>query len=218
MADRRMLSKTFAESDGFASLTAGARLLYFYINLHADDDGFSGQVKRIARSEGIDPSAIDELVKGGFLIQFDSGVYLLSHWNVNNCIQSDRYHQTVYLTEKAAVTLNANKIWEKLDTSRIHSVSNSDTSRIHSVSNLDTQLDKDRLVQSDKPSVAQSNVAQSSVAQSSTEESGETELSKHDRQKKPSSQDTIHSPTERFKAYCERKAATPSPSGDRGTP
>ena len=114
MAERRMFAKNVVDCDGFASLTVEARLLYFYIGMYADDDGFNGQVKRLARSEGIDEAFIAELVDAGFLIRFDSGIYLVRHWHANNQIQKDRYHETNCLLEKSMVLMPLLLVTDKL--------------------------------------------------------------------------------------------------------
>jgi hypothetical protein len=69
---------------------------------------------------------LDELVKAGFLIRFESGIYLVRHWLVNNQIQRDRYHETIFLAEKAMVRVDKSRVYN-LETSCIHSVSNLET-------------------------------------------------------------------------------------------
>ena len=52
MAQRRMFSKKITDTDLFLDLPASAQNLYFHLNMHADDDGFLGNVKTIKRMVG----------------------------------------------------------------------------------------------------------------------------------------------------------------------
>lgn len=112
MADRRMMSRGFVGSDAFSDLSLDARLLYCYLNIYADDDGFIGQAKRIVRTEGINNNALPELIERGFLLEFPKNhVYLLAHWRVNNQIKADRHRATDYQSEFKQVELNSNKVY-----------------------------------------------------------------------------------------------------------
>lgn len=178
MAERRMFAKSVIESDAFSNLSTGARLLYFYIGLHADDDGFSGQVQRTARSEGIEASCIAELVSAGFLYQFDSGAYLVRHWNVNNTLQKDRYHETNYQSEKATVILNKNKIWELLQTgNKLESECFQDVSKMEPENSIDkNSIDENRLEKysKDKARLIQRSIGESGESVLRTETRGKT--------------------------------------------
>ncbi len=101
MAERRMFSKSVIDSDAFADMSAGARLLYYDLSMRADDDGFVNSPKRIARMTGVPQDAIDELAKAGFVIAFDSGVVAVRHWKIHNYIRKDTYRETNYREEKA---------------------------------------------------------------------------------------------------------------------
>ena len=41
------------------------------------------------------------LAAKGFIIPFDSGVIVIRDWKLNNYLQKDRYHESIYLSEKA---------------------------------------------------------------------------------------------------------------------
>lgn len=99
MAKRRMLSIDFIESDSFNRLTPQLQALYLHLNMHADDDGFVSNPKMIIRSIGYRSDALKRLIDRGYLIEFESGVVVISHWLVHNQIRKDRYVKTRYVTE-----------------------------------------------------------------------------------------------------------------------
>lgn len=105
MAERRMFSKSVIDSDIFQDMSAGARLLYYEIGMHADDDGFLNSPKRLIRSIGASTSDLDELIDNGLILTFNSGVIVVRHWLVNNQIRRDRYHGTVCTTEKSVLVI-----------------------------------------------------------------------------------------------------------------
>lgn len=108
MADRRMLSKSFIDSDLFLDMPQTSQLLYFHLNLRADDDGFIDNPKSIARNVKCSEDDLKILAAKGFIIPFESGIIVITHWKVHNYIKSDRYKETRYLTEKAQLQLENN--------------------------------------------------------------------------------------------------------------
>ena len=113
MANRRMFARTVTESDAFLDLSKDAQLLWFHLGLIADDDGFLNGTRRVMRLCGIDESALSELVTKGFLLEFDTGVFLIRDWLIDNQIRADRYHETTFQHEKSLVSLNESKqyVW-----------------------------------------------------------------------------------------------------------
>lgn len=100
MANKRMFSREIMESDRFVNLSQSARLLYVYINLNADDDGFTGRTRAIEYLANADDSDLQELIEADFIIRFDTGVIVVTDWKTHNTIQKDRYKETAYLDEK----------------------------------------------------------------------------------------------------------------------
>lgn len=113
MANRRMFARTVTESDGFLDLSKDAQLLWFHLGLIADDDGFLNGTRRVMTLCGVSESALSELVNAGFLLEFDSGVYLVRDWLINNQLRADRYHETTFQHEKSLVTQNESRqyVW-----------------------------------------------------------------------------------------------------------
>ena len=134
MAERRMMAKSVIETDKFMDMPATAKVLYFYLMLAADDDGFVANPKSIMRQINAGEDDMKILLAKGYVIVFDSGVIVIVHWKIHNYIQKDRYRKT-NCEEKKFLKVNSNKAYELID---LDSVSNLDTSRIQSGYNLDT--------------------------------------------------------------------------------
>ena len=114
MAVRRMFARTVTESDDFLDLPQGAQLLWFHVGMSADDDGFLNSVKRAMRLCGATEKDLAALVDSGFLLSFDSGVYLIRDWLLNNQLRQDRYHETTFKKEKSLVATTEGKQYEWL--------------------------------------------------------------------------------------------------------
>lgn len=139
MAERRMFAKTIVLSDAFLDMPLSARCLYFTLGMLADDDGFVNSPKSIIRQAGASIDDMNILLAKRFILAFDSGVIVIKHWRIHNYIQKDRYKESKYIEEKAAITVDRNGAY---------------TECIHDVYNLDTQvrlgkdsLDKERIVE-----------------------------------------------------------------------
>ena len=108
MADKRMFSSKIIDSDAFIDMSPMARLLYFNLSLHADDDGFTNSARREMKIVGAQDTDLKELIDNKFIIKFDSGVVAIKHWRINNTIRSDRYKATTYTDEKSLLTIEPN--------------------------------------------------------------------------------------------------------------
>ena len=111
MAERRMLARTIIDSDDYLDLPFSAQVLYFHLSLRADDDGFIGNVKRVAKMIDCTEDDIDTLVKNGYLLAFDSGIVVIRHWNVHNYIRKDTYKKTVYDSERELIGIDEGGIY-----------------------------------------------------------------------------------------------------------
>ena len=108
MAERRMFAKTIIDSDAFLDMPATAQLLYFHLSMRADDDGFVNKPKTILRMTGCKDDDLSLLFLKKFLIPFESGIVVIKHWKIHNYIRNDRYKETKYKEEKAALSLDEN--------------------------------------------------------------------------------------------------------------
>ena len=95
MADRRMFSKALITSDAFTDMSLSAQALYFHLSIQADDDGFVNNPKRIKRMIGASDDDLQRLIDKEYIISFNSGVIVISHWHYNNYIRKDRYKPTI---------------------------------------------------------------------------------------------------------------------------
>lgn len=100
MANRRMFSKDIVLTDKFCEMPVTSRCLYYELSMQADDDGFVGNPKLILRMLGYQVSELEILFNKGFVIPFESGIVVITHWNKHNNIPKDRYKPTIYKNEK----------------------------------------------------------------------------------------------------------------------
>ena len=155
MATRRMFSKDVIDSDRFLDMPLTVQALYFHLAMQADDDGFVGNPKKIQRMIGSGKDDISVLIDCGFIIPFNSGIIVITHWKSHNQIKKDRYKPTVYLSEKNKVTA---------DDAGVYSLNcGMDTDCIQNGSKVEpqTRLDKYRL---DKDSIDQPSLDRTGLA------------------------------------------------------
>lgn len=107
MANRRMFSRDIMTNDAFVELSIEARLLYVYLNLDADDDGFIENPRGVARLSGCKWGSMDELKNAGFVIEFENGVFVVTHWMIHNLIRKDRKKDTRFKGLLSKIGLNA---------------------------------------------------------------------------------------------------------------
>lgn len=105
MAQKRMFSLQVVDTDKFLDMPTSTQALYFHLGMHGDDDGFVASPRKIARAAGCNDDDMRLLAAKGFIIPFDSGVVVITDWRINNTLQNDRYHETVYQEEKSLLKL-----------------------------------------------------------------------------------------------------------------
>ena len=111
MAERRMFAKTIIDSDAFLDMPCSTQSLYFHLSMRADDDGFINNAKKIQRMIGCADDDLKILLAKNFVIPFESGVCVIKHWKIHNLIQKDRYKPSVYIDEKAKLSLKDNNVY-----------------------------------------------------------------------------------------------------------
>lgn len=125
MANRRMFSLDVVDTDRFLEMPVTTQALYFHLGMRADDDGFVSSPKRITTLVGCNEDDLKLLIAKQFVIPFESGVLVISEWNINNYIQKDRYKSTIYQKEKEMLH-KENGVY-RLDTFGVQDVSKTDT-------------------------------------------------------------------------------------------
>ena len=101
MSEKRMFAKSITESDAFLDLPFSAQALYFHMAMNADDEGFINSSRRVCAICGATEADLKLLVEKSFLIRFESGIFVIKHWKINNKIRADRAKKTNYPEEKA---------------------------------------------------------------------------------------------------------------------
>lgn len=140
MAERRMFAKTIVDSDAFMDMPLSTQALYFHLSMRADDDGFINNPKKISRMIGCSDDDLKLLMAKSFIIPFESGIVVIKHWRINNYIQSDRYHKTVYQEEKDLLDVKDNNAYTLKKDPRIHNGYSSDTECIQDGYSSDTEV------------------------------------------------------------------------------
>lgn len=114
MAQKRMFSKQITTSDAFMEMPASSQLLYFHLNMEADDDGFVANPKRILRTVGSSEDDLKILLAKRFILGFPSGVVVIKHWLIHNTLRMDRYVETGYTEEKKLLKVKENKAYTEV--------------------------------------------------------------------------------------------------------
>lgn len=148
MANKAIFSKTIIDTDAFLEMPATTQNLYFHLNMHADDDGFIGNPKRIARMIGASDDDFKILIAKKFIIVFESGVIVIKHWRIHNTLSKMRYKETSYLDEKSQLLLKENNAYsldegKPLDDSRLVEMGKRQVRR--TVDEQETNLSKEKL-------------------------------------------------------------------------
>lgn len=145
MANKRMFALDVIDTDRFCEMPVSARLLYYELGMRGDDEGFVQNPKKIMLTTGTTADDLKILAAKGYVILFDSGVLVITHWRQNNFIQKDRFHETTCLAEKAQIQTTDSKIYELLP-----SGNKLDTPCIRTVSDLEAQIRLDKTRKEEK--------------------------------------------------------------------
>lgn len=145
MANKRMFALDVIDTDRFCEMPVSARLLYYELGMRGDDEGFVQNPKKIMLTTGTTADDLKILAAKGYVILFDSGVLVITHWRQNNFIQKDRFHETTCLAEKAQIQTTDSKIYELLP-----SGNKLDTPCIQTVSDLEAQIRLDKTRKEEK--------------------------------------------------------------------
>src|SRR5215470_9961135 len=124
MAQRRMFSSQIVTSDEFLEMPLTSQALYFHLGMSADDDGFVSP-RKILRMTGAGEDDLKVLMSKRFVIPFQSGVIVITHWKQNNYLRNDRYTPTIYKDEMNRLS-SIQGVYH-LDTTGIPTVSSSAT-------------------------------------------------------------------------------------------
>ncbi|MGR3808194.1 hypothetical protein [Pasteurella testudinis] len=113
MADKRMFSLKIVDSDLFLDMPLSSQCLYFHLSMRADDDGFVNNPKKIIKIIGANEDDLKILITKGFVIVFEKGIIVITHWKINNFIRKDRYKPTFYVNEVQSLSQTPNGMYVK---------------------------------------------------------------------------------------------------------
>lgn len=108
-----MFSKEIVGSDAFQDMPDSSQLLYFHLGMEADDDGFIGNPKKIARSIGMADDDMKILISKRFVLLFESGVLVIKHHRINNNWDKHNCKRTIYLEEFKQLFIKENKAYTR---------------------------------------------------------------------------------------------------------
>src|SRR3990167_1756269 len=108
MSQRRMTSLEVIDTDAFLDMPVSSQLLYFHLNMRADDDGFVANPKKIVRMLNAGTDDLKVLIGKKFIMAFEDGVCVIKHWRINNFIRKDIYKETKYLDLKRTLFIRKN--------------------------------------------------------------------------------------------------------------
>lgn len=102
-----MFDKAIIDTDKFMDLPLSCKALYFLLGMDADDEGFVS-AKKVLRVHGGSDDDIKILLAKNFLIAFETGVIVITDWNSNNYLNTNRIKPTEYQKEKKQLILTRN--------------------------------------------------------------------------------------------------------------
>lgn len=106
MARKRMFSNEIIDNDKFLDMPLTTQALYFHLGMKADDDGFIASPKKVIRAVNCTEDDLKLLIAKGFVIGFNSGVIVITHWYINNNkIEPKKYHPTICQKEYSELSL-----------------------------------------------------------------------------------------------------------------
>lgn len=111
MAQRRMFSLQIVDTDAFLEMPISSQLLYFHLTMRADDEGFVGNPRKIARLVGVNDDDFKVLIAKRFILAFEGGVVVIKHWLIHNTIRMDRFKSTTYQEQKNQLAVKENRAY-----------------------------------------------------------------------------------------------------------
>lgn len=118
---KRLFNSEFLEKDIFIELPIGAKILYIYLNMYADDEGFIGSTKKALVMSGATIDDMKVLLAKNLIKELDENdftkVYLVTDFFQNNSeklVYSEGFEETMYQVAKSQVVL-VNKIYMNIE-------------------------------------------------------------------------------------------------------
>ena len=115
MARRRMFDLDVVTSNKFIMLHKNAQCMYYTLGMHTDDQGFVSNVLLIMKGYGFERCDLNALIESGFIIPFESGVIVITHFHQNNSLRKDRVKPTQFKEEMNQLFLDDNDVYMRND-------------------------------------------------------------------------------------------------------
>lgn len=113
MTQKRMIHRDVFECGAFTELPDRAKILYLYLCINADDDGFVDKVPALLRSQKCTVRYLEALVENGFLFRFSKDLIVIRHWKKHNAISPKNHRPTIYQKELSTLCLDRHKIYQE---------------------------------------------------------------------------------------------------------
>ncbi len=113
MPKRRCFEIDIIESFNFRRLSKDAKILYFLLISHADDEGVVTNPDIALIISDTDENVINELIHTEFLLKVED-MLVIKHWHRHNKIQPSKVVPSVYKNELSHLHLNSRKEYEFL--------------------------------------------------------------------------------------------------------
>ena len=118
---RRMFSSDFLDNDKFLELPISAKLLYIYLNMYADSEGFVASTRKAIMSSGATTDDMRVLLAKNFIKELNEDeftkVYLVTDFwqnNSSNLLYSPSFKETDFQVAKGQVVL-VNKVYMNIE-------------------------------------------------------------------------------------------------------
>ena len=111
MEGKRFITKDVLCQTTYCDMNYTEKMLYIYLVLSADDDGFVGNPKKIQQTYTYNRQALSVLEKNGFIITFPNDVCVLTHWNMMNKVPPSKHVDTIYTAEKARLRVDKKGVY-----------------------------------------------------------------------------------------------------------
>ena len=106
MGERRIISKKVLMQPSFCHLPNASKILYCYLVLEADDEGFVSNAESVQKCCGFYVKSLQKLDENHFIYLFDSGVCVIKHWYWMNKIQPSKMKKTLHTAEKSKLGID----------------------------------------------------------------------------------------------------------------
>lgn len=98
-----MINPNVTISNDFLELPIESKLLYYRLIENADDEGFIDTGTLVLKIDGANRNNLDDLIRIGYVREFDSRVLVVRHWWVHNNHNMRDMKKTIHTEEKSYI-------------------------------------------------------------------------------------------------------------------